>query len=126
MSIYNFTVLKVSQKGALLISDGSHIAWVQSRARRKDGTFGDGALRALLASKIQGSTLQDFEAFNNQIVSVNLKWMPRRETEKAWLCGFSWFPKSLCSLTKNEDKTFTISGPRWVLLKEYEEYELVA
>lgn len=127
MAIYNYTVLKTSKKGALLITDGTKIVWVMARARRKDGTFGDGARKYLAESKIFGSTLEDLDKFNNQIVTAILKWQPSFETEKAWKVGFNtWFPKSLCTIIKNEDKTFTVTGPRWILLKEFTESELTA
>ena len=124
MAVYNFDVLKTSQKGALLITNGEKIAWVQRRAQRKDGTFGDGALRALTASKIAGKCLEDLKKFNDQIVSVQERWAPSFETEKAWKIGSTWFPKSLCKLEKNEDKMFTLTGPRWVILKEYFEEDI--
>lgn len=124
MAIYNYTVLKTSQKGTLLITDGTKISWVIKRAQRKDGTFGDGALRALEASKITGSTLEDYNSYTNSQVSVNFKWASKWETDKAWLLDWVWMPKSLCSIVKNEDKTFTITGPRWVLLKKFTEEEI--
>lgn len=119
MAIYHYTVLKVSAKLAYLITDGSRIAWVQKRARRQDGTFGDGATRALNSSPISGSTIEDYERYNNTPVSVKVKWMPF-ESDRAWRISATWFPKSLCSLIKNEDKTFTLTGPRWLIIKEFD------
>ena len=115
MTVYNFTVLKTSKKGALLITDGKKIAWVQRRAQRKDGTFGDGARRWLNESKIECSTLDDFKVFNDKIVSVVETWAPECETDKAWLIWGVWYPKSLCTLVKQDDiqaLTISILGAR--------------
>ena len=45
------TVLRTSQRGALLITDNVRVAWVQGRTRRADGTFTPSALTALAEGK---------------------------------------------------------------------------
>ena len=45
------TVLRTTQRGALLITDNVRVAWVQGRTRRADGSFTPSALTALAEGK---------------------------------------------------------------------------
>lgn len=51
------SVLRTSQRGALLITDGIRVAWVMGRSRRADGSFTPSALTALM----QGKSVAEFE-----------------------------------------------------------------
>ena len=66
------TILKTSQRGALLISDGSRIAWVQGRTQRADGSFTPSAFTALA----NGKTVAEWEAEDKA-------WRAAREQERA-------------------------------------------
>lgn len=52
------TIVRTSERGALLITDGIRIAWVMGRTRRDDGTFTPSALAALA----EGKTVAEHEA----------------------------------------------------------------
>ena len=41
------TVLKISAKGAMLITDGEKVAWIKPSMRRSDGTFTPGAYQII-------------------------------------------------------------------------------
>ena len=56
-STSTITVLRTSQRGALLITDGVRVAWVQGRTHRADGSFTPSALTALA----QGKTTEEFK-----------------------------------------------------------------
>jgi len=51
-------ILKTSQKGAMLITDGVKTAWIMPRQRRQDGTYTPGAFDSLKTSK---TTKEQFE-----------------------------------------------------------------
>lgn len=52
------TIIKTSQRGALLITDGIRVAWVMGRSHRADGSFTPAAISALSV----GKTYAEWEA----------------------------------------------------------------
>lgn len=61
MDTRTITIIRTSQRGALLITDGSRVAWVMGRTRRADGSFTPSAVRALA----EGTPYETWEAENN-------------------------------------------------------------
>ena len=53
------TILRTSQRGALLITDNTRVAWVQGRTHRADGTFTPSALTALAEGKLYAEWEQE-------------------------------------------------------------------
>ena len=66
------SIIKTTNRGALLITDGVRVAWVQGRTRRMDGSFTPSALDALS----KGMTTEEWEAKDAQ-------WRAARDAEKA-------------------------------------------
>lgn len=65
------TVIKTSQRGALLITDGTRVAWVMGRSQRADGSFTPTAIAALA----DGKTYAEWEA-------EDIAWRAARAKEK--------------------------------------------
>jgi hypothetical protein len=68
----SIAILKTSQRGALLITDGSRVAWVMGRTQRADGSFTPSALTALAT----GKTVEEWRAEDEA-------WRAAREQERA-------------------------------------------
>lgn len=68
----SIAILKTSQRGALLITDGSRVAWVMGRTQRADGSFTPSALTALA----NGKTVEEWRAEDEA-------WRAAREQERA-------------------------------------------
>lgn len=65
------TIIKTSQRGALLITDGIRVAWVMGRSHRADGSFTASALDALA----NGKTYAEWEA-------EDIAWRAARASEQ--------------------------------------------
>lgn len=122
------TILKISSKGALLVTDGSTCAWIMPSQHRADGTFTPGAYKALETGKPFLS--KEEYAKERQAQDEAKKWVKRpfsmfqpsksgkaygtkvavyecisEQTIGRWL----WFPASQCRI---EGATLII--PRWL------------
>lgn len=125
MAVYRFKVVNVSDKGALLITDGNKLAWVMQRQQRKDGTFGDGSKRALEKSIIQGSSVEDYDNhFSKKVSCIVYSESSPLQSDKAFNIKGEWFPKSQCSISElspvegDQNRAFSVTGPRWLLHKK--------
>lgn len=105
-------VLKTSSKGAKLITDGNKVAWIMPRMTREDGSFTDGALKALKEST---DTLNRYQG--NEFSYIDFCEIAR-ETDKAILVKAKvkideiekieevefWITKSKASIVENKLK----------------------
>ena len=134
-------VIKESERGALLITNGERIAWVMGHQMRKDGSFTKGALEALA----NGKTIEEHEAeqaawkaarerkFQDGKAPASVSIADERITdysEKAWkvrtdehqyLYGrwcwcYEYLPKSMVSV-KRDANLATLTMPKWFLEK---------
>lgn len=135
------TVVRTTERGALLITDGVHIAWVMGRTRRADGTFTPSALTALA----EGKTVAEHDAERAAYraardkafqdgklpTSINIgvgrvtdyspnAWKVRTDSRQylygRWCWKYEYLPKSVVSVEFKEHAT-VLTMPRWFLAK---------
>ena len=137
----SIAILKTSQRGALLITDGSRVAWVMGRTQRADGSFTPSALTALA----NGKTVEEWHAAREQEradrerafqegkeqTSVSLPAVSVREgSEKSWkvrtnrtqwlygkyVAVWEYLPKSVVKVSV-DNGVATLTMPKWFLSK---------
>jgi hypothetical protein len=75
-----FEILATSKKGAKLITDGEKVTWIMPKQMRSDGTFTEGALKALDEST---KTYQDYVEEQKERANPNQEIKPIKETDNA-------------------------------------------
>lgn len=135
------TIVRTSERGALLITDGIRIAWVMGRTRRDDGTFTPSALAALA----EGKTVAEHEAdeaarraakekaFQEGKLPTNVTigtgrvtdyspraWKVRTDDRQClygrWCWKYEYLPKSMVSVEFKDHATI-LTMPKWFLAK---------
>lgn len=124
-------ILKTSPKGAMLITDGTKIAWIMPRQKRKDGTFTSGAEKALKKST---NKLEDFNKTgktSNKKLAYMVKYeIIARETDKALLVvsfngSEDWIPKmAVHNSPSNSTKSDSILVEAWALKNKDIQYSM--
>lgn len=139
------TIIRTSDRGAHLITDGTRVAWIQGRWYREDGTLTPRGAQALA----DGQTMEEIEAAKKaaeerkiaereegrKLITVRIPaGMVENYSEKAWkiysgskyynkykrLCRASFFaPKSQIEVNVEEEGTILVTMPKWYFRGEW-------
>ncbi|MCR5658940.1 MAG: hypothetical protein K6G25_06400 [Bacteroidales bacterium] len=101
-------VLKESQRGAYLVTDGEHVAWIMRRSRRSDGTITKTAQEALA----NGMTYEQWQ--NQEKEWKEAKERAKQEREEAYQKG-----KELVTITLPSDRISSGSEKSWKVRTDY-------
>lgn len=141
MTTQKIDVIRTSPRGALLISDGLHVAWVMGRTLRSDGSFTPSALEALAGGKTIAEHEADEAAYRasrdqkfqdgkrvttvtvgvGRVTDYSMKAWRVRTNDRQMLYGrwcwcYEYLPKSQVSVEFKEHAT-VLSMQKWFLDK---------
>lgn len=126
-------VIKTSERGALLITDGVHVAWVMGRTKRADGTFTASAYSALDKGKDKEQWEKEqyerehYKEIGQQPYDLIISKEDIQDySEKAWkvysghkrpfmgkmVRAYNYIPKSMVTI-KEDGEFVVITMPTW-------------
>lgn len=110
-----YKVLKVTNRGALLITDDVHVVWVQGFTKREDGSFTKSAVDAMSkATKTVAEWEKENEKWSEDAAVRQAAWEREREEKKA-------YNEAIVSFTCNEEDFKEGSDKAWkVKTKEFQ------
>ena len=129
-------VVKVSKKGALLVTDEIKVVWIQKRSLRENGTLTPRGEREFNKSEVK---LKDWE--RDSLAKINVT-IDRRDflpgTKRAWQIRtnqyieinkqyhrmWDYFPKSEVKILKITSDNIVVKMPLWLYKKSYVNREM--
>ncbi|RLD57125.1 MAG: hypothetical protein DRJ01_14255, partial [Bacteroidetes bacterium] len=98
-------ILKTTEKGAMLITDGKKTAWIMPKQKRADGTFTKGAYKALAESNRNYIN-------KNDVVDLKVCGI-EKETAKATLFNVT-LEYGINNNSNNQDKKLKLNSKAWL------------